>query len=51
MARRILASVAVAAVVLAVPSLARAQSAFAGVVRDTTGAVLPEWRSKPPARR
>src|SRR5436309_3205667 len=41
MARRILASVAVAAVVLAVPSLARAQSAFAGVVRDTTGAVLP----------
>src|SRR5436309_9279634 len=41
MARRILASVAVAAAVLAVPSLARAQSAFAGVVKDTTGAVLP----------
>jgi hypothetical protein len=41
MARRILASVAVVAAVLAVPSLARAQSAFAGVVRDTTGAVLP----------
>src|SRR5436309_6945856 len=41
MARRILASVAVAAAVLAVPGLARAQSAFAGVVKDTTGAVLP----------
>src|SRR5436309_4920840 len=41
MARRILASVAVAAAVLAVPGLGRAQSAFAGVVKDTTGAVLP----------
>src|SRR5437762_10449536 len=41
MARRIVASVAVAAAVLAVPGLARAQSAFAGVVKDTTGAVLP----------
>src|SRR5262249_38750704 len=34
-------SVLVAACVLALPGVARAQSAFAGVVKDATGAVLP----------
>src|SRR4029453_13202125 len=41
MTRRILAAVAVLTVVLALPSAARAQSAIAGVVKDTSGAVLP----------
>src|SRR6266508_7037276 len=34
-------SVFALACLLAVPTTARAQSAFAGVVKDTTGAVLP----------
>src|SRR5437763_1275186 len=38
---RILSSVLVVAAVLLLPSIARAQSAFAGVVKDATGAVLP----------
>src|SRR6185295_4138345 len=41
MTRRILMSVAAPAFLLALPTVARAQSAFAGVVKDTTGAVLP----------
>src|SRR5436309_3211161 len=40
-AGRILTSAMVLVGVLALPGLARAQSAFAGVVKDTTGAVLP----------
>src|ERR1044071_6721861 len=39
--KRLLLSVGAAAVLLAWPTTARAQSAFAGVVKDTTGAVLP----------
>ena len=39
--RRLLLSVFALACLLAWPTTARAQSAFAGVVRDTTGAVLP----------
>src|SRR5258706_4357536 len=39
--RRIAMSFAVALACLALPATARAQSAFAGVVKDTTGAVLP----------
>jgi len=39
--RRILLSVFALACLLAWPTTARAQSAFAGVVKDTTGAVLP----------
>ena len=39
--RRLLLSVFALACVLAWPTTARAQSAFAGVVRDTSGAVLP----------
>jgi hypothetical protein len=31
----------VAAILALVPGVARAQSAFAGVVKDTTGAILP----------
>src|SRR5437899_1588169 len=38
---RILSSALVVAAVLLLPSIARAQSAFAGVVKDATGAVLP----------
>src|SRR6187397_1503498 len=41
MTRRILLSVLALACLLALPTTARAQSAFAGVVKDTTGAVLP----------
>ena len=37
----IVAGFAALALVLAVPATARAQSAIAGVVRDTSGAVLP----------
>src|ERR1051326_3516141 len=40
-ARRITTSAMVLIGVLALPGLARAQSAFAGVVKDATGAVLP----------
>ena len=39
--RKSLSAVLLAACVLALPSLAGAQSAFSGVVRDTSGAVLP----------
>jgi carboxypeptidase family protein len=39
--RRIWVSVCALAWLLAAPTAARAQSAFAGVVKDTTGAVLP----------
>src|SRR5205809_5577114 len=39
--RRILMSAFALACLLALPTSARAQSAFAGVVKDTTGAVLP----------
>ncbi len=39
--RKILLSVFALACLLALPATARAQSAFAGVVKDTTGAVLP----------
>ncbi len=39
--RRLLLSVFALACLLAWPTTARAQSAFAGVVKDTTGAVLP----------
>ena len=38
---RIWTSVGVLACLLAMPSVARAQSAFAGVVKDISGAVLP----------
>src|SRR5262245_29768882 len=38
---RVLAVVAALACVLALPATARAQSAIAGVVKDTSGAVLP----------
>src|SRR5512138_534130 len=41
MTRRLLLSAGVLACLLALPVTARAQSAFAGVVKDTTGAVLP----------
>jgi len=41
MTRRLLLSAGVLACLLALPATARAQSAFAGVVRDATGAVLP----------
>jgi hypothetical protein len=39
--RRVLLSVCALAFLLGLPTTARAQSAFAGVVKDTTGAVLP----------
>src|SRR5215217_8449230 len=39
--RLLVASVAGVLAVLAVPSAARAQSAIAGAVKDTSGAVLP----------
>lgn len=38
---RIVRSALVLAALLLVPTMAHAQSAFAGVVKDTTGAVLP----------
>jgi Carboxypeptidase regulatory-like domain len=41
MTRRFLLSVGALACLLALPATALAQSAFAGVVKDTTGAVLP----------
>src|SRR6266850_6591487 len=41
MKRRILLSAAALAMLLVMPATARAQSAFAGVVKDATGAVLP----------
>jgi hypothetical protein len=41
MRRRILLSACALACLLALPAAAHAQSAFAGVVKDTTGAVLP----------
>src|SRR4029077_15148264 len=41
MARRLLLSAGALACVLALPATARAQSAFAGVVKDSTGALLP----------
>ncbi len=41
MTRRILWSAFALALLLALPSAARAQSAFAGIVKDATGAVLP----------
>jgi hypothetical protein len=41
MTRKIFGSVAALAFVLALPALAHAQSAFAGIVKDATGAVLP----------
>src|ERR1044071_6917492 len=41
MRTRILTAVAALVWVLAFPTMVRAQSAFAGVVKDTTGAVLP----------
>ena len=41
MTRRLLLSAGVLACLLALPVTARAQSAFAGIVKDTTGAVLP----------
>jgi hypothetical protein len=41
MTRRLLLSAGALACVLALPATARAQSAFAGVVKDATGAVLP----------
>ena len=39
--RRLTDAIVVLACCLALPSIAVAQSAVAGVVRDTTGAVLP----------
>jgi molybdopterin synthase catalytic subunit len=39
--RLLIAVVAAAAVLVVVPTEAEAQSAFAGVVRDTTGALMP----------
>ena len=41
MTRRILLTAAALGVLLMLPASARAQSAFAGVVKDATGAVLP----------
>src|SRR6476620_8359262 len=41
MTRRLLLSAGALACLLALPATARAQSAFAGVVKDATGAVLP----------
>jgi Carboxypeptidase regulatory-like domain len=41
MTRRLLLSVCALACLLALPTTAHAQSAFAGVVKDATGAVLP----------
>lgn len=41
MLRRILMSAVALAFILALPAVARAQSAFAGMVKDTSGAVLP----------
>src|SRR6266545_5859412 len=41
MTRRLLLSVCALACLLALPTAARAQSSFAGVVKDTTGSVLP----------
>ncbi|HMJ87635.1 MAG TPA: hypothetical protein VK504_30880, partial [Vicinamibacterales bacterium] len=41
MTRRLLLSAGVLACLLALPTAAHAQSAFAGVVKDATGAVLP----------
>jgi hypothetical protein len=41
MTRRLLLSAGVLACLLALPATVRAQSAFAGVVKDATGAVLP----------
>src|SRR5262245_16453911 len=41
MTRRLLLSAGVLACLLALPVTARAQSAFAGIVKDATGAVLP----------
>ena len=38
------------ALLLALPHPTHAQSAIAGVVKDTSGAVLPASRSKFPAR-
>src|SRR5690242_10044342 len=41
MGRRLVYGIAVLACLLALPSAARAQSAIAGVVKDSSGAVLP----------
>ena len=41
MMRRLLLSACALAILLVLPTTARAQSAFAGVVKDATGAVLP----------
>jgi len=41
MIRRLLMAAGAAAILLALPTAAHAQSAFAGVVKDATGAVLP----------
>jgi hypothetical protein len=41
MTRRIVLSLAALLILLALPTVVRAQSAFAGIVKDTTGAVLP----------
>src|SRR5438477_8437203 len=41
MMRRFLLSACALAILLVLPTAARAQSAFAGVVKDATGAVLP----------
>src|SRR5437773_11320286 len=41
MTRKIFGSAFVLAILLALPTAARAQSAFAGIVKDATGAVLP----------
>src|SRR5438093_10416137 len=41
MTRRLLLSARVVACLVALPATARAQSAFAGIVKDATGAVLP----------
>src|SRR5882672_118086 len=41
MTRRLLLSVCAWACLVALPTTARAQSAFAGIVKDATGAVLP----------
>src|SRR5258707_4020048 len=41
MMRRFLLSACALAILLVLPTAARAQSAFTGVVKDTSGAVLP----------
>ena len=45
MTRRSTSSLVLLVVLLLLPATARAQSAIAGIVKDTSGAVLPDRKS------